>query len=94
MNEIQSNKPFTPASFASKAYSLYNLLQIAVSTYVTNVGNYLDHGIPPKVLDILCSIWEATVICVERALFDEEDYIVQVRMFLNLKYRFYLLPFN
>lgn len=79
MNEIQSNKAFTPASFASKVHSLHNLLQIAAATYVTNVVNYLDYGIPPKITDLLTSIWETTVICVERTLFDEDDCVVHVR---------------
>ena len=78
MGEIQSNNLFTPTSFAFKVCSLYNILQIAVSTYVTNVRNYLDRAIPPKILNLLIAIRETTIICVDRGLFDSDDCVVQV----------------
>lgn len=79
MSEIQSNKYYTPASFALKAYAMYNIFQIATSTYVLHVRNYLERDIPPKILDFLNSIRETTIICVERGLFDVDDCMVQVR---------------
>lgn len=79
MIEIQPNKYFTPASFASKVHSLYNIQQIAVSTFVNNARNYMDREIPPKIVDLLTSVRETTIICVERGLFDADDCVVQVR---------------
>lgn len=78
MGEIQSNKYFTPVSFALKVYALYNIFQIATSNYVTQVRNYLDRDVPPKIVDFLNSIRKTTIICVNRELFDPEDCMVQV----------------
>lgn len=76
---MQSIKYFSPASFASKIHSLYNILQVAVSTYVNNARNFEGQGVPPKIEELLISIWQTTVTCVDRKLFDEDDYVVQVR---------------
>lgn len=88
MVEIQSDKHFTPALFASKVYTLHNILQTALSCYSNNVRNFMDHCIPPKIADLLRDIVHTTIICVERKLFDEADFVVQVRncnLFLSKK---------
>lgn len=90
MSEIRSNEYFSPQAFASKVFSLYNISQIAMSTYVNNIKNFLDQRIPPKIVDLLCSIQMTTIICVERMLFDEDDYVVQVRLSNRIRYFFML----
>lgn len=78
LTEIQSNKIFSSAGFASKVLSLHNILQLAVSTYVSNARNFLDRDVPPKIEELLSYIQLTTVVCVERMLFDEEDFVVRV----------------
>lgn len=79
ITEIQSNKQFPPSLFASKVYLLYNILQTALSCYSTNLRNFLDRCIPPKITDLINSIVEVTMICVEGKLFDQDDFVIQVR---------------
>lgn len=80
MTEIQSDKLFSAELFAFKIYSLYNLIQTALSSYSNNLRNFLDRCAPPKITDLLNDIVHTTIICVQRKLFDEEDFVVQVRI--------------
>lgn len=79
LTDIKSSQSYSPASFAFKINSLYNILQVAVTAYTSNVRNYLDNGVPPKAIELLNSLQQTTHICVARMLFDEEDFVVQVR---------------
>lgn len=78
LSDIQSNKCLPSATFIYKINSIYNILQVAMSAYAINVRNYLDPHIPPKIIELLNSIRQITNVCIERMLFHEDDYIVQV----------------
>lgn len=78
LTDIQSNKSLPSATFIYKINSIYNVLQVAMSAYATNVRNYLDPCVPPKIIDLLNSIRQTTNVCIERMLFHEDDHIVQV----------------
>lgn len=50
-----------------------------MSAYTINARNCLDPGPPPpKIVDLLNAIRQTTSVCIDKMLFHEDDYIVQV----------------
>lgn len=79
LSDIQSSASLPTATFIYKINSIYNILQVAMSAYTTNARNYLDPGTtPPKIVDLLNSIRQTITVCIDRMLFHEDDYFVQV----------------
>lgn len=82
IEEVQWNNALSHGQFSLKICSLFNILQIALSTYIRNLRNFINNGVPEKIVSLLQSIRDATMICVERNIFDRDDVVVAVRLFV------------
>lgn len=63
---------------ASKVATLYGLIYQGAVLYLRQIDNFVLDGLPEKLGTFFGLIRDATIVCVDKKIFDQEDVVTKV----------------